>query len=173
MPRWVFSAALMTVAVAFSAAPATAGLFSRHCHTDHCAPTCGAPIDCYIEPSCGAPIHCAPVCEPSCGAPVHCAPAYGPSCAVPVGPSCAVPVYGGCGDVYCYDECERESCLRRCLRKLASCERRKNNRLRDLFCGHKDCEDVCYSECAPIEYYQPSCAAPCAPSCAAPGGFYH
>lgn len=153
MPRWVIAAAVLTLAVAFPATPARAGLFSHHHGPDCGVPTCAAPVGC--APSCAAPI----ACEPSC-------------CA-PVAPTCAVPVYDGCGEVYCdgcYDECEKECCIRRAFKKLASLERRKNRCLKDLFCGHDD--DCCYEECAPVEYYQPSCGAPVYPSCGAPAGCY-
>lgn len=153
MPRWVFAAAVLTLAVAFPATPARAGWFSHHggCHDD-CVPSCAAPC----EPTCCAPAECAP----SCCAPAECAP----SCGCP--DVCA----DECGG--CYQECEKECCLKRLGRKLWNLEKRKNACLKEKFLGwrhksHCHQDDCCYEECAPVEYYQPSCGAP---SCAAPCG---
>ena len=137
MPRWLFAAAITTVAVAFAAAPARAGWFSPQggCH-DECVPTCSAPAECYSAPTC-------------------CAPAA---------PTCCAPAYNGCGEVYCdgsYQNCEREGCFRRSVKKLWDLEKRKNRCLKETFCGwmnrghHGGCDD-----CAPLEYYQPACGAP-------------
>lgn len=156
MPRWVFAAAVLTLAVAFPAAPARAGLFSHHGGCDDCAPTCGVPY----EATCCAPVECAPACQPTC-----CAPSY-PTCGCP--DACG----DGCGEVYCdgcYQECEKECCLKRLGRKLWSLEKRKNACLKDTFLGWRKggcCQDDCY-ECAPVEYYQPACGAP---MCGAPCG---
>ena len=154
MPRWVFAAAVLTLAVAFPAAPAKAGWFSHHggCH-DECAPSCATP------------------CEPTCCAPVECAPACEPTCCAPAAPTCGCP--DACGEVYCdgcYEECEPECCLKRCARKLWDLEKRKNRCLKDTFFGWRNkggCHDQCYEECAPVEYYQPSCGAP---TCGVPCG---
>ncbi len=152
MPRWVFAAAVLTLAVAFPAAPAKAGWFSHHGGCDDCAPTCGVP------------------CEPTCCAPAECAPACEPTCCAPAAPTCGCPDM--CGDA-CYDnccnECKPECCLKRMGRKLWSMEKRKNACLKDTFFGwrNKGCHDECYSDCAPVEYYQPSCGTP---SCATPYG---
>jgi len=78
-------------------------------------------------------------------------------------PSCATPgvCYDGCaGDVSCdgcYEECEKECCLKRVGRRLWHLEKRKNACLKRTFLGwcHRDCEDECYDGyCAPHYYYQ-------------------
>lgn len=133
MIRCAFAAVLM---LAF-AAPSQAGWFSNHggCHDD-CAPTCAVP-------TCAAPYeYCAPTCAvPSCGCPTECGPVY---------------CDNGCGE--CYEE---ECCLKRVGRKLWDLEQRKNRCLLRTFfgCGD-DCRNECH-DCAPVEYYQPSCGAPC------------
>jgi hypothetical protein len=158
MPRWVFAAAVLTLAFAFPASPAKAGLFSHHGGCNDCAPTCGAP-------SCCAPAECAP----TCCAPSGCCNAA-PSCGCPSG--CGE-VYGGCGDTgccgdVCYNDCH-ECCLKKFGRKLMSLEHRKNACLKRTFLGwrNKGCGNDCCSECAPVEYYQPTCGVP---ACGAPCG---
>lgn len=145
MPRWLFAAAVLTLAVAFPAAPARAGWFSSHGgHADDCCPTCAAPPECCPQPACCAPVEC-----------------------YPVAPECCAPGYDACGEVYCdgsYGECEEEGCLKRCFKKLWHLEQRKNRCLKDTFFGWRDkgghgCHDEC-ADCAPLEYYQPGCATP-------------
>ena len=150
MLRRAFAATVLMLAFA---APSQAGwLFSGHggCCDDDCAPSCGAPV-------CAAPVCAAPVCAAPCAT-------CGPSCAVP---SCGCPTE--CGPVGCYDagccEVEEECCLKRVGRKLWDLEKRKNRCLLRTFfgCCDDDCHDGC--ECAPVEYYQPTCGAP---SCGTP-----
>jgi hypothetical protein len=157
MPRWLFAAAVTTLAVAFATAPARAGWFSSHsgCH-DECAPTCAAPCDCYHHaPACGAPTGC--YAGPTCATPMDCY--QSPTCCAPAAPTCCAPAE--CGDVCCdggYQECEREGCFRRCVRRLWDLEKRKNRCLKETFCGWHD-RRAC-NDCAPLEYYQPACGAP-------------
>ena len=158
MTRIASAAAVLMLA--FSASPASAGLFSKCHQNDCCEPSCAVP-------SCSAP--CETGCAPSCAMPYS----YGPSCAVP---SCGCPdtcgdACGGCGEVYCDGCCapEKDCCLKRVGKKLWSLEKRKNACLLRTFFGkgcHDECHDGCGGyDCAPVEYYQPGCAAP---SCGLP-----
>jgi hypothetical protein len=151
MPRWVFTLALTTLAVAFSAAPARAGWFSSH-GQDDCAPTCGVPADCCPQPACAAPAQC--YTPPTC-----CAPAAPECCA----PAACAPSYDACGEIYCdgSQSCERDGCFRRCVRRLWNLEQRKNRCLKETFCGWRNRGYDDCSDCAPLEYYQPACGAPC------------
>ncbi len=156
MRLWMIPLAATTLAVAFQASPAQAGLFSRHggCHDNDCYASCAAPTDCCTQPTCAAPVECAPSC---------CAPAA-PECCAPAMTNCATSgvYYDGCGgDVCCdgstYGGCERECCLKRVGRRLWHLEQRKNACLRRTFLGrcHRDCNDQCYDGyCAPHYYYQ-------------------
>lgn len=152
MRRWMISLVALTLAVAFQASSAQAGLFSSHggCHDNDCCPTCAAPTDCCTQPTCAAPVACAP----SCSAPAT-------ECCTTAMPSCATPgmYYDGCGgDVYCdgcYDECERECRLKRVGRRLWHREKRKNACLKRTFFGRCHRDDECYTgDCAPHYYYQ-------------------
>lgn len=152
MRRWMIPLVALTLAVAFQASSAQAGLFSSHGggHDSECCPSCATPTDCYMQPTCAAPVECAP------------------SCGVPAMPSCATPgvYYDGCAGDVCHDrcdeECEKECCLKRVGRRLWHLEQRKNACLKRTFFGrcHRDdeCED---GYCAPHYYYQSNYGAAC------------